>query len=255
MAIAVFGPGILILTRTDIAIPIAINVGFVQEYSLDLSGTTKSLYGQKQYPLVTARGTIKATGKFKSAEVSGLAWNAFFYGQSAFTSGAKAWSIDSTFTMSTAAGVQVGSSLSFDTDLGVWYSTKGLPLQRVSTGLEAQGKYSIGSTAPGLYFFSTADAALGAKITYVSSGTTNTAAQTLDVTNQLIGTTPTFQLDYYTNLNQPSAKPFSVRVYACVADKQMLPFKLEDFMIPEFEFGFFGDANDRVISYYFPDIS
>ncbi len=77
---AAFGPGILILTRTDIANGIAINTGYVQEFSLDFTGNTKQLYGQNQFPLVSARGTIKATGKWKAAVISGIAWNAAFYG-------------------------------------------------------------------------------------------------------------------------------------------------------------------------------
>ena len=257
MAFAAFGPGILIVTRTDITIPVAINIGFAQELSLDLAGTTKQLYGQKQYPLVAARATIKATGKFKAAEISGIAWNAFFYGQSSFTTGRKVWNIDTTGTVPSTAGVQVGSSLSFDADLGIFYSTLGLPLQRVSTAVSlSSGYYAVGSTAPGFYYFSTGDstAAVGLKITYTSSSTAATA-QTLAVTNQTIGITPTFQLDYYTSLNQPTAKAFAVRVYQCIGSKQSMQFKLEDFMMPEFEFDFFANASDQVFDIYLPDIS
>lgn len=254
MAFAAFGPGILIITRTDITVPLAINVGFVQEFSIDLSGQTKQLYGQKQYPLVAARATIKATGKFKAAEISGLAWNAAFFGQSAFTAGRQVWNIDSTFTVSTSAVTQqAGSSLSFDTDLGVWYSTQGLPFQRVAAGSEAAGKYSVSSTgAAGLYTFAAADQGKGIKITYTSS---STDAQTLAVTNQNIGSTPTFQIDYWTSLNQPTAKAFACRVYQCVASKEVIAFKLEDFMLPDFEFDIFANQNDQVMNFYMPDIS
>src|SRR5215831_15659082 len=99
--LAAFGPGILIAQRTDIAVPAAVNVGFVQELNIDLSGTTKQLFGQNQFPLVAARGTIKATGKFKAAVLSGLAWNAMFFGQSAFSTGSVQWNVGSTFTTST----------------------------------------------------------------------------------------------------------------------------------------------------------
>lgn len=256
MAFAAFGPGILIVTRTDLAYPVAINVGFAQEFSLDLAGTTKQLYGQKQFPLVAARATIKATGKFKAAEISGLAWNNFFYAQTAFTSGRQLWSIDSTYTVSTSAvTLQVGSSLTFNSDLGVWYSTAGLPLQRVAAGSEATGKYSVSSTgAAGLYTFAAGDQAANIKVTYTSSSTAGNG-QTLAVTNQNIGVTPTFQADYYTSLNQPTAKPFAVRVYQCVASKHSMQFKLEDFMIPEFEFDFFANASDQVFDIYLPDVS
>lgn len=252
--LAAFGPGILIVTRTDLAIPVPINVGFAQELTLDFSGTVKQLFGQNQYPLVAARGTVKATGKWKAAVLSGIAWNNAFYGNVLSTTGTIQWNVGSTITTSTLAATnQVGSSLTFDADLGVTYSVSGLPLQRVTTGLEAAGKYSVGSTAPGLYGFATADQGVAIKVTYTN--TTSAVGQNLIVINQPIGFTPTFQLDYYTSLNQPAAKPFAVRLYACVGEKTTMASKLEDFIMPEFDFSIFADNQSRVIGYNFPEIS
>ena len=252
--LAVFGPGILIAQRTDITIPSPVNVGFVQEFSIEAAGTTKALYGQKQFPLVGARSTIKVTGKFKNATVSGLAMNALFYGESAgLTTGGIGWTIDSTITTSTTStALQVGSSTSFDADLGVKYSTSGLPLQRVSTGLEAAGKYSITAGSPGLYNFAVADEGIAMKFTYTSIVATGSS---LIVTNKNIGSTPTFQLDYYTNLNQPTSKPFIVRLYQAIASKNVMQFKLEDFMIPEFDYELFANASDQVYDMIFPEVS
>jgi hypothetical protein len=161
---ALFGPGILIATRTDISNGTPVNVGYAQEFHIELAGTTKQLYGQKQLPLVAARGTIKATGKFKGAVLSGIAMNNIFIGQTLSTAASLAWNVDSTYTSSTTvATLQVGSSLTFDADLGVKYVATGLPMQRVSTGSEgSSGKYSIGSTSPGLYTFGSVDAGAGA---------------------------------------------------------------------------------------------
>ncbi len=257
--LAVFGPGILILTRTDISPGAPINVGFVQEFSIEAAATTKQLFGQKQYPLSAARGTVKLTGKFKAATVSGYAMNAAFYGQSSFSStGAGiAWNVQSTFTTSTtSSSVQVGSSLTFDADLGITYAASGLPLQRVSTGSEGTGKYSLSST--GLYSFAGTDGGTGAspgtplKITYTSL---TAAGQSLIVTNQMIGTTPTFQLDYYTSLSQPTSKPFVVRIFSAVASKHAMMFKLEDYVIPEFDFDIFANASDQVFTAVFPEFS
>jgi hypothetical protein len=263
--LAAFGPGILIVSRTDITIPAPVNIGFAQEFSIEAAGTTKQLFGQKQWPLAVARGTIKGTGKFKAATLSGLAWSALFYGVSASTTNQIAWTIGSTFSLSTASvQQQVGSSLTFDADLGITYGAStvagaGLPFQRVSSGSETQGKYSLITGSPGLYQFSAADTTslnAGAtnpiKVTYTS---TTTVGQSLLPTNQLIGSTPTFQVDYYTNFNQPTAKPFVVRIYSCVTAKHMLTFKLEDFMIPEFDFDLFANANDQVYNMVFPEIS
>ena len=265
---AVFGPGILICTRTDV-LGTPINVGYAQEFSIDVTGTTKQLFGQNQLPLVSARGTIKTTGKFKSAVVSGIAMNALFFGQTLSTaSGQTAWTVASTYSLSTASGgstaqLQVGSSTTFEADLGVTYASNGLPFRRVSTGTESSGNYSVQSTStgggPGLYTFAAADTTgltasttLPIKVTYSS---TTTAGTSLLISNQLIGTTPTFQLDYYTNLSQPTSKPFVVRVYACVASKIVMAFKLEDFMMPEFDFDIFTNASNQFINVVQPEIS
>jgi hypothetical protein len=83
---AVFGPGSLYVTRIDLDDQTPYNIGYAQEFSYDESGETKELYGQKQYPLVIARGTLKASGKIKAATLSGLALNAVF-GGGTFTDG------------------------------------------------------------------------------------------------------------------------------------------------------------------------
>src|SRR5271170_5935522 len=75
-----FGPGILFLTRTDIANGTPYNVGFVNEFSYDFSFETKELYGQNQFALLAARGTAKATGKIKAAAMSGNALNSLLLG-------------------------------------------------------------------------------------------------------------------------------------------------------------------------------
>lgn len=252
--LAAFGPGILIVTRTDIANAPAVNVGFVQEFSIDTTATNKELYGQKKFPLVVAQGTIKATGKFKAAVLSGIAWNNVMFGQ-AFASGGFAWNIDEPATVPTTPfTVTVVDAATFDFDLGVRYAATSLPLQRVTAGSEAVGKYSVTLTGvnKGKYVFAAADAAAAVLITYTKTVATG---QSLVVTNQVIGQTPTFQLDYYTNLNQPTSKPWVVRIFAAVGTKLSLATKLEDFINPDFEFGFFADASDRVYTFMFPEVS
>jgi hypothetical protein len=269
---AQFGPGILICTRTDIANGTPINVGYANEFSIDYSGTTKQLFGQNQLPLVAARGTIKVTGKIKAAVLSGIAMNSLFWGQTLSTAaGGLAWTVGSTFSLSTTTlntstgtPLQVGSSLTFDADLGVTFVNTGLPGRRVSTGLEtSSGLYSVVSTSTGAgagqYYFSSADTiSLTAGTTNpikVNFTSTTTTGQSLIVANQLIGYSPTFQLDYYTNLNQPTGKPFVVRCYQAIADKAVMAWKLEDFMMPEYDFSLFANASGNLVDQVWPEIS
>lgn len=249
MSFAAFGPGILMCTRTDISNPTPVNVGYAQELTLDVAGNTKQLFGQNQYPLVSARSTIKATGKFKSAMISGLAWNTLFFGQS-LQSGGESFVPAEAGTIPAPSGpytITVSGSATWTVDLGVMDVTSGLPMKRVSSG-PATGEYSVSA---GVYTFAAADANKAVLISYAKTVTTG---QSLTVANTPIGQTPTFRLDYYTSLNQPTAKPFYVSIYACIADKVSLPFKLEDFAMPEFDFSFFALANGNVMKYNYPDV-
>lgn len=249
-----FGPGIAIIRRTDITNGVIVNVGFVNELSFDLNASTKSLYGQNQFPLIAARSTVKAAGKFKAAVLSGLALNNVFIGQS-FVGGGTAWTIDEANTVpGTPFTVTVAGAATFEADLGVRYTATGLPGQRVTAGAEAAGKYSVTESGAnkGKYVFAAADTALAVKITY---STTVATGQNITVTNQPIGTTPTFRLDYYTNLNQPTAKPFVVRFYACIAGKYGFAAKLEDFNMPDFEFEFFDDGAGNLMNIMLPEVS
>lgn len=254
--VAAFGPGVAIVTRTDIANGPPVNVGYVNEMSIDFSGTIKELYGQNQYPLVQARGTIKATGKWKAAVLSGIAWNNVFFGQT-FATGGIDWDIGEAQTIpATPFKVTVTDSATFDADLGVTYAATGLPAQQVAGGAEVAGKsYSVVQTGggKGVYTFAAGDTGLGVKITY--SKTLSGAQQTMNIVNTLIGTTPTFQLDYYTNLNQPSKKPFIVRIFGAIAAKVALAAKLEDYIMPEFDFGLFANNTGQVANLYFPEVS
>jgi hypothetical protein len=75
------------------------------------------------------------------------------------------------------------------------------------------------------------------------------------VTNQPIGFTPTFQLDYYTSLNQPTPKYALYRVFACIADSLSYDFKLEDFMLPSFEFSFFANSANKIFEKVYSEVS
>lgn len=252
MGFAVFGPGILIAKRMDIANGTPINVGYANEFSFDLAGSTKQLFGQNQYALVAARGTVKSTGKFKAAVVSGIALNALFFAGNLATGGDQ-WVIDEAASVpaSVTYTVTVAGSATFVGDLGVKYSATGLPFQRVAPSAEALGKYSVNETT-GVYTFNVADASAAVLITYQKTLATG---QSIKLVNQAIGVTPTFALYYYTNLNQPTAKPFVTTIYNCVSSKLSLGFKLEDFMMPELDFDIFAAPNGDIMKVTYPEVS
>jgi hypothetical protein len=260
MSDALFGPGTLFITRTDIANQPTLNVGYCQEFSYDESGETKELYGQLQFPLAIARGTVKATGKIKAAQVSGLALNALFHGMS-LTAGSLLMAQSELMTIVTNAATAANGA-HFDTDLGLTYAAganAGLPLLRQPTGT-AQATLTVGQytvTTAGVYTFSTPDqtaqTTLGATPMIAANyAYTATTGQSKIVTNQPIGYTPTFQLDYATVFQ---GKTYYSRFFACVSNKLSHAHKLTDFMMPEIDFGFFANAAQQVYKVTYPTAS
>ena len=243
-----FGPGAIMVTRTDVANSTPVNIGYANEFTADFAANVKQLYGQYQYPIDAARGTVKVTGKMKAAVLSGLAWNTVFFGNS-FTTGSVSWSIDEAATIpGTPYQVTVAQAANFDTDLGVRFATSNLPLVKVASG-PTTGQYSVNS-ATGIYTFAAADTTKTLLINYAYK--LPSTGQTLAITQQLLGASPVFQLDYYTIRN---TKPLVLRFPQCQANKITLAAKLEDFIMPELDIEMFADSTGTLGKMYFPEVS
>jgi hypothetical protein len=64
----------------------------------------------------------------------------------------------------------------------------------------------------------------------------------LVLTNQLIGTTPTFKATFYTSkTTQGVPAGLSLVLNACTATKLSLPSRIDDYEIQEFDFSAFAD--------------
>lgn len=247
--IALFGPGILCVRRIDIPNQGSINIGKAQEFSINLKGSSKELYGSNQLPDLVARSTIKATGKLKAARLSALAMNAAFFGQT-LQSGGFQWNINEAAAVPGTGPYtyQTTNHATFDQDLGVSYAATGQPLVMVASG-PTVGQYS---QSGGTYTFAAADTGLGMLVTYTSTVATG---QSLTYSNQPIGTTPVFQLDYWNNVNQPGASPWACRAFSCVSDSFALQFKLEDFAMPEVDFSMFCNAAGNLFEAVWPNLA
>lgn len=64
-----------------ISVPTPIQLGIMQDISIDISFDTKELYGQGQFPVAVGRGKGKMSGKAKVAQVNGNAINSLVFGQ------------------------------------------------------------------------------------------------------------------------------------------------------------------------------
>lgn len=248
-----FGPGALFVQRTDIATQTPVNIGKVNEFSIDQAFTSKDLYGQNQFPLIHARGTGKVTCKAKSALISGIAFNAVMFGLT-LTSGENVLALTESHSVPGSGPYTITiappSSGTYSADVGVIYASSGLPLTLVASG-PTVGQYSH---AAGVYTFAAADTAVVVLITYLYN--ISASGQNLLLSNSLIGVTPTFKAWYYTAVSQPGGGvPLTVELYACVADKLNMQFKLEDFMMPEFDFSCFTNSAGNIGQLNFGEVS
>ena len=239
-----FGPGILILTRTDLPNQTPYNVGFVNEFSYDFGFDTKQLYGQNQFALLAARGTAKTTGKIKAATASGQTLNTMLLGG--------AWTLGTQYAMATSPSTAipatpfqitptVPSSGTWNADLGVYNAATGQQLTIVASA-PAAGQYSVSA---GVYTFSSADHTSGISvlINYAYTFSTGATGMSQTMLNNPIGTTPTFQLDYVSTLYNAT---YYLRLFNCIGGKSAFAHKLTDFMMPEYDFEFFSNANQQV---------
>lgn len=131
----------------------------------------------------------------------------------------------------------VSNTATFVTDLGVRYSSTGLPLTLVA-GAPAAGQYTV---APGgIYSFNSADAAAAVLIDYTY---TATSGFTIVGTNGLMGAIPKFKAVFN---DQYGGNQLTLILYSCVSGKLAIPTKLDDYTINEFDFSAFANSAGQV---------
>lgn len=250
----VFGSGILWgrqLTDAQgnaISNPTPVKFGVLQEVSLDVSFDTKTLHGQNQFPVAVGRGKGKVSGKAKNAQLNGLLLNSIVFGQTLDT-GTEVidYNDQSSGTAIPSTPYQItidpASSGTYAKDLGVRYAASGLQLTRVASS-PAQGEYSVNEST-GVYTFASADTGAKVQIDYqytASIGGSNTST----VASLPMGYAPTFSIDLYAPYG---GKNLVITLNSCIASKLALATKLDDFMIPEFDFEAFADSAGNVMTY------
>jgi hypothetical protein len=234
-----FGAGVLWgvptidITGAVIANPTPVPFGALQDISLDFSWTMKELYGQYQMPLAVGRGAAKVTGKAKAARISASLFNLTF-GETP-VAGQLVAALDEKQTTALDAAT-VTHAATFVQDLGVSYAATGDPL--ACGAAPARGVYTV---ANGVYAFDPLDNGIAMKISY--SYTIAATGQKFTINNQLLGACPFFKLV----MNESyQGKVLHVELNRVISGKLSLATKLEDFMIPEFDFGIMVDDSNVV---------
>ena len=246
-----FGSGVLLGTRTDIANATPVNFGLVQDVTIEETATIKELTGQFQRPVAIARGSIKTTGKAKVARISGMAFANLFYGVTQLPGQiATSFAEGPTPIPTTPFTITPANAATFNADAGVINAATGLPMQLVTSGPGA-GQYMVNTTT-GIYTFSSVDNVAGVKVLINYTYGITTAGQKFTVVNQLLGTTPTFKVKFYTAFQ---GQAISLQLNNCTSNKLSFQTKLEDFIMPEFDFSCFADASGNVMTWSFAEVS
>lgn len=216
----------------SISNPTPIQIGAMQEMSLDFSGDLKELYGSRQFALAVGRGKVKTTGKFKGAQIHGAALNSLFFGTGISAGTMNALYNDVVGTVIPASPFQVTvtppNSGTFVEDLGV-LDTNAIPMTRVASA-PATGQYSV---TAGVYTFASADVAKTVFINYRYSYT-SAQSKRITLTNVSMGQTPAFKAYMQTTFQ---GKRALVILESVVSTKlQLLSTKQDDFSVPSVDF-------------------
>ena len=233
----VFGTGQLFATPVGGGAPL--RFGALQDVSVDFNGDIKRLFGQYQYALDTARGKTNIEWKASTGNIDVEAFNQLFFGETVDAGDQLKQVINEAATVpATPFEVTVTNAANFVMDLGVYYAATGLPLKQVAAA-PAADQYTV--SAAGVYTFNTAQEASDVLINYLWEDAS--AGGSLELSNQLMGTTPKFQLV----LSQIyDSKTFTLLLYSNVAEKLSLPLKQDDYLIAEMNGSSMADAMNRV---------
>lgn len=241
-----FGAGKLIAVPTldaagnAVANPTPVAVAVLQDVSVDLDYETKTLHGEKQFPVAVGRGKGKITWKAKAGDFNAGVLGSLFLG-SAPTAARKGAVIDFATTIPagpfTVTPEPPGSGV-FVADLGVTDVVTGQPLARVG-GVPTTGQYGVNPTT-GVYTFAGVDTLRPILVSYEYQVADSPASQLFLINNALMGYTPTFSAIFY---NQFAGKTLAMKLNNNVLGKMSLPFKNDDFSTSDLDAEAFADAS------------
>lgn len=238
-----FGAGAMFGIQTHTAAgaavtnPTPVQFGTLQEIGFDMSFDSKKLYGAKQFPIAVGRGKGSLEFKAKVADIDGRVLSDLFFGE-ASAAGIKATVNNFAASVPATPGpytltVTPPNTGTFVADLGVIDASTGLAMKRVASA-PAAGQYSLTGA---VYTFAAADQGKAILISYEYSAT-STSAQYGTISNQLMGYSPFFSVVLNNNYQ---GKLLTLKFNRCLSSKFSMPFKNEDFAVPDFEFEAMAD--------------
>lgn len=233
-----FGAGAAFATQTNASGVITpVEIGVMQDISIDYSGEIKPIYGKNQYAIALGRGKVKIEGKAKFAKFSMNIINTLFFGGTPSTG--QITVVENESQTITAGSVTPANKATFLSDLGPYYATTGVAFTYTASAAPATaGTYNV--TATGTYKFATADNTQGVYLNYTYTAVTG---KTLLLPNSRMGVAPSFKLvvdGIY------DSKQCTLTFNQCVSAKMTLPTKIDDWLIGEVDFQVAADASGNI---------
>jgi hypothetical protein len=227
--------------------PSPVQIGTVQEVSLDISFESKELHGNLQFPVMVARSKGKITGKAKAGEFRGNLMTSLLSGASSAVGRRIGAREGPTAIPGTPWQITVTNSATWVEDMGVINATLGTAMTRVASG-PTTGQYSV---AAGVYTFASADNVSGYSVFIAYSYTSAATGHTIAYTNQLMGTQSIYTMNLFNTT--PDGNAFGIKLYSVVFPKLALGFKNDDFTMPDLDLAAFADSSGNILSVYIPE--
>lgn len=219
--------------------PTPVQLGTLQEVSVDFSGSNKTLTGQYQFAAAVARGSVKCTGKAKWAKIKARTYNTLFFNNQV-TTGMTLVALNELQSIPSATPytVTVANGATFSQDLGVVDFVTGKEYTRVASNPTA-GQYTL-NAATGTYTFAAADT--GKQVVHCYLYTNATRGYSVSLSNQLMGVAPTY-MGIFSGIF--GGKQTNLILNCLTSSKlNFIGTKTEDFSIPEVDFdASVNDAN------------
>lgn len=234
-----FGVGQLFIVPPG-ANPTPVNVGTLQEVSLDISRDIKEMYGANAFPEDAALGKGKVSGKAKTGRIQGNLISTLLAGSTSTTGQTASANNELSTIPATPYQVTTANAATWTQDGGVYDYTAGKWLSRVASA-PATGQYSV---ALGVYTFAAADTNHQVGIYYSYTVATGT---TVALGNQLMGAITQFQLVVSNTYN---GKSTGYKLFGVVFPKLSMAGKNDDYTVSDVEFQAFADATGKILEYY-----
>lgn len=229
-----FGLGSL-LTIPSGANPTPVQVGLLEDVSVDFKDELKPLNGQYRYAVDMARGKGSISIKAKVREFRADILAMGIQGSSTTTGSIIGVTSEAATIPGSPFQVTVANGATFSEDCGVLNLTTGKWMTRVAAA-PATTQYTV-NTATGLYTFAAADTTNNLAISYTYAAAA--IGKTVSVSNQVMGASTGYALRAF---NVYGGKPLGFKFYNVHTPGLALAMKADDWATEDIEFQAIQDS-------------